>query len=157
MMFLLRLGQKLILPLSIIVCILLIGVLQLGFIFLILALLPSITAYFIDEDYEITNFRTIFACNLAATIPTLTPIFESGLKMKHYEVGSIIGNPHVWLFIYGGAAIGWAMIHFSSQVAYIFLDIQYKLRSSSLERAQERILEEWGESVKPQETKPVKK
>lgn len=155
-MFLLRLGQKIILPLFIIVCVLLIAMLQLGFIFLILALLPSITAYFIDEDYEITTFRTIFACNLAATIPTLTPIFISGLKMKHYEVGSVISNPNVWLFIYGGAAIGWVMIHFSSQVAHIFLDIQYKLRLSSLEKAQERILEEWGDSVKP-ETKPAKK
>ncbi len=155
-MFLLRIGQKLILPLLIVVCILLIVMLQLGFIFLILALLPSITAYFVDEDYDITTFRTIFACNLAATIPALTPIFVSGLKMKHYEVGSVIGNPNVWLFIYGGAAIGWVMIHFSSQIAYVFLDIQYKLRFASLEKAQERILEEWGDSVKP-ETKPVKK
>lgn len=147
-MFLLKIGQKLITPLMIIVCILLIALLQLGFIFLILALLPSITAYFIDDDYDLTTFRTIFACNLAATIPTLTPMFISGLKLKHYEIGSIIGNPNVWIFIYGGAAVGWVMIHFSSQVARIILDIQYKLRRTSLEKTQVKILDEWGDNVK---------
>ncbi len=147
-MFLLKIGQKLITPLMIIVCILLIALLQLGFIFLILALLPSITAYFIDDDYDLTTFRTIFACNLAATIPTLTPMFISGLKLKHYEIGSIIGNPNVWIFIYGGAVIGWVMIHFSSQVARVILDIQYKLRSTSLEKTQLKILDEWGDNVK---------
>ena len=152
-MFLLRFGQKLVTPLMIIVCILLIAMLQLGFIFLILALLPSITAYFVDEDYDITTFRTIFACNLAATLPTLTPIFISGLKFKHHEIGSIIGDPNVWAFIYGGAAVGWCMIHFSSQVARIILDIEYKIRAASLEKSQIKILEEWGDTVKPQQKK----
>lgn len=148
-MFLLRIGQKLIFPLMIIVCILLIGILQLGFIFLLIALLPSIAAYFVDDEYDLATFRTIFACNLAATLPTLTPIFASGLKLKHYDISSIIGNPNVWLFIYSGAAIGWCMIHFSSQAAHAFLEIQYKFRAASLEKAQARLLEEWGDSVRP--------
>ncbi|MEQ1789770.1 MAG: hypothetical protein ABL857_04940 [Rickettsiales bacterium] len=147
-MFLLRIGQKLIFPLMIIVCILLILLLQLGFIFLLIALLPSIAAYFVDEDSDLASFRTIFACNLAATLPILTPMFISGLKMKHYNVGSIIGNPSIWLFIYSGAAIGWVMIYFSKHVARAILDIQYKLRTASLERSQVRISEEWGDSIK---------
>ena len=155
-MFLLRIGQKFIFPLLIIVSLLLIGILQLGFIFLLIALLPSIAAYFVDEDSDLATFRTIFACNLAATLPTLTPIFASGLKLKHYDISSIIGNPNVWLFIYGGAAIGWCMIHFSSQVAYVFLEIQYKFRAASLEKAQTRLLEEWGDSIKPPEEKKGK-
>lgn len=156
-MFLLRIGQKLIMPLMVIVCILLIGILQLGFIFLLIAMLPSIAAYFVDEDYDLATFRTIFACNLAATLPTLTPIFISGLKLKHYDIGSIIGNPHVWLFIYSGAGIGWCMIHFGSQIAHVILEIQYKFRTASLEKAQARILEEWGDNVKQiPEKKPAK-
>ncbi len=147
-MFLIRIGQKLIVPLMIIVCILLIGLLQLGFIFLILALLPSITAYFIDEDYYRINFRTIFACNLAATIPTITPMFISGLKLKHFDIGAVIGNPQVWLFIYSGAAIGWCMIYISGHLARVFLDIQYKFRSAALEKSQAKLLEEWGDTIK---------
>lgn len=156
-MFLLRIGQKLIIPLMIIVCLILIVVLQLGFIFLLIALLPSIAAYFVDEDSELSTFRTVFACNLAATLPALAPIFASGLKLKHYDIGSIISNPNVWLFIYSGAGIGWCMIYFGSHVARIFLEIQYKFRVSSLERAQTRLLEEWGDQVRQlSEPKPAK-
>jgi hypothetical protein len=147
-MFLLKIGQKLIMPLMIIVSILLIILLQLGFIFLLIALLPSIAAYFVDDDSELTTFRTIFACNLAATLPTLTPIFVSGLKFKHYEIGSVIGDPKVWLFIYSGAGIGWCIIHFGSQVARAILEIQYKFRSAHLEKMQNKLLEEWGDTVK---------
>ena len=147
-MFLLRFGQKLITPLMILSCILLILVLKLGFIFLLIALLPSMAAYFVDEDSELTTFRTVFACNLAAIMPTITPIFISGLKFKNYDVSPIIGNPSIWLFIYSGAAIGWGIIHFGSQVARTILEVQYKFRAASLEKSQARLVEEWGDSVK---------
>lgn len=158
-MFLLRIGQKLIKPLMVIVCLLLIGVLKLGFIFLLIALLPSMAVYFVDTDYDRITFRTVFACNLAAIIPTITPIFEVGLKFKTYDVSSIIANPTVWFFIYGAAGIGWAMIYFGSTVARSILEIQYKLRTAYLEKSQERILEEWGEEVKnlPKEEPDKKK
>lgn len=157
-MFLIKIGQKLIFPLMILVCIMLIIMLQMGFILLLIALLPSIAAFFVDTDYERINFRTIFACNVAATIPTITPVFLSGLKFKHYDVTSIIVNPKVWLFIYSGAAVGWVMIHFGGQVAHAFLEIQYKFRNANLEKSQERLLEEWGDTIKPRiEEKMVKK
>lgn len=156
-MFLLRIGQKLITPLMIISCILLILVLKLGFIFLLIALLPSMAAYFVDEDSELTTFRTIFACNLAAVMPTVTPMFIAGLKFKNYDIGSIIGNPSTWLFIYVGAAIGWVLINFGSHVARTILEVQYKFRASSLEKSQARLVEEWGDSVKYlTETKVIK-
>ncbi len=147
-MFLIRIGQKLILPLMIIVVIMLIIMLQMGFVFLLLALLPSIAAYFVDTDGDRANFRTIFACNLAATIPSITPVFISGLKFKHYEVGGMIANPQIWLFIYGGALLGWGGIYFARHIARIVLEIQYRLRIIALERSQAKILEEWGDNVK---------
>ncbi len=147
-MFLLRIGQKFIPLLMILSGILLILVLKMGFIFLLIAILPSIAAYFVDDDPDLTTFRTIFACNLAAILPTITPVFIAGLKFKHYDIDSIIASPNVWLFIYGAAAIGWVMIHFGSHTARAFLEIQYKFRAASLEKSQVRLLEEWGDSIK---------
>jgi hypothetical protein len=116
-------------------------------------MLPSIAAYFVDKDADRITFRTIFACNLAATIPTLTPVFISGLKFKHYDITSTFARPDVWLFIYGGAAAGWCMIYFGSAVARAILEIQYKFRAASLEKAQERLLAEWGDSLQPKISK----
>jgi hypothetical protein len=147
-MFLLRIGQKLIIPLMVIVCMLLIAMLQFGFIFLVLALLPSIAAYCVDEDYERSTFRTIFACNLAATMPTLTPMFVSGLKFKYFEIGGTISDPKVWLFIYGGAGVGFGMIYFGRGIGRIILTLKHKFQISFLERSQEKLLEEWGEQVR---------
>ena len=49
------------------------------------------------------------------------------------------------------------MIHFGNQVAHAILDIQYKFRATALEKAQIRILEEWGDSIKPlPEKKPTR-
>lgn len=147
-MFLIRIGQKIIIPLMIIVCILLIAMLQFGFIFLIIALLPSIAAYCIDEEYDRSTFRTIFACNLAATIPIITPMFVSGLKFKYFEVAGTVGDPKVWLFVYSGAAIGWGMIYFGRGIGRIILTLKYKFKISFIERSQEKLLAEWGEQIR---------
>lgn len=141
-------AQKLILPLLIVVSLMLIVMLQFGFIFLMLAMLPSITIYFLDTDPHRATFRTVFACNLAATIPSLTPMFISGLKFKHYEVGTIIGDPRAWMLIYGGAAGGWVLIYLCRYLSRVGLTMQYELRASMQERLQERLLEEWGEPLK---------
>lgn len=147
-MFLLKIGQKLIVPLMVIVCMMLIAMLQFGFIFLVIALLPSIAAYCVDNDFERSTFRTIFACNLSATIPTLTPMFASGLKFKYFDVGGTIADPKVWAFIYGGAGVGFGMIYFGRGIGRIILTIKHKLQIGFLERSQEKLLEEWGDKVR---------
>jgi hypothetical protein len=146
--FIIRIGHKLVLPLLVIVCILLIAMLQFGFIFLVVALLPSIAAFFVDSGYERSAFRTIFACNLAAIMPTITPMFVSGLKFKHYEIGQTVSDPKVWLYIYSGAAIGWGMIYFGLGIGRVVLSIKHKFKVRMLEWAQEKLLEEWGEQVR---------
>lgn len=147
-MALLNTAQKLVPVLLIIVSLMLIVMLQFGFIFLLLALLPSIAAYFVDTDPSRPAFRTVFAANLAATLPSLTPMFKSGLKFKHYEVGGIIGDPKVWMLIYGSAAAGWCIIFICRQIARTMLAFQYEFRAASLERAQARLVDEWGTQVR---------
>lgn len=144
-MFLIRIGQKFVVPLMVIVCIMLVIMLQFGFIFLVVALLPSIAAYFVDDSHDRSAFRTIFACNLAATLPTLTPMFISGLKFKHFEIGETVSDPKVWLFVYSGAAIGWGMIYFGRGIGRVVLTLKHKLQLTMLERSQAKLLEEWGD------------
>ena len=147
-MFLIRIGQKIIVPLMVIVCIMLLIMLQFGLIFLVVALLPSIAAYFIDSSDDRSTFRTIFACNLAATLQTMAPMFASGLRFKHFEIGTTISDPKVWLLFYGGAAIGWGIIYFGRSVGRMVLTIKHKLQLSMLQHSQAKLLEEWGYTVR---------
>jgi hypothetical protein len=147
-MWLISIAQKAIPVLSIIVCILLIGMLQMGFVFLMIALLPAMAAYYVDTTRGRIMFRTVFACNLAAAIPTIKPVFVSGLKFKNFDITATMADPKVWLFIYTGAAAGWAMVYTFRFVAKLALEIQYEFRADSLERMQKRLVEEWGPDVR---------
>jgi hypothetical protein len=147
-MKIIRALQKLVPVLLVIVSIMLIIMLQFGFIFLMLALLPAGIVYFTDSDPHRNTFRTVFAVNLAATIPTLKPMFLSGLKFKHYDIDSTIADPKIWLFIYGAAIAGWCIIYVCRFVCRIVLSLQYEMSANHLARVQEKLLEEWGDPLR---------
>ena len=147
-MFLIRIGHKLIKPLLVIGCLLLISVLQLGFIILIIALLPSILMYHFDNSPERTNSKTIFACNLAGAIPFFIPIFVAGLKFKKHDILSVLENINLWIYSYGFAIGGLATILLSNQIAHFIVTIKHKLQITMLNYSQEKLLEEWGEPVR---------
>ncbi|MBY0408387.1 MAG: hypothetical protein K2Q01_11915, partial [Rickettsiales bacterium] len=45
--------------------------LQSGFLFLLLALMPSIMAYIVDSDPRKNSFKVVFAGNVSAALPTV--------------------------------------------------------------------------------------
>ncbi len=122
-------------------------VLQGGFIFLLLAMLPAIMAYFMDHAPDKSYFKTVLACNFAATIPTLVVIIKGVMQMKRADVGMIMSTPSVWLFVYGGAAAGWCLIYLCRLVARLFIVLSNEYKTAVLERMQKKLLEEWGQQL----------
>jgi hypothetical protein len=90
-------------PVVLIFCGVAIVILQFGFIFLMGALLPSLAAYYVDNTRGKHAFKTVFACNLAATLPSLTPMVHSLLNFQHYDALPLLLNANAWLFIYMGS------------------------------------------------------
>jgi hypothetical protein len=141
-------AHKLLMPVLMVVGAALVIMLQFGFIFLLLALLPTVVAYYIDRDDGKPTFKVVMACNIAATLPSLTPMLQSTLNMKHVEVAGIMGNPAVWLYVYGGAAAGWCLIYLCRFIARFIVTLQYEYNIASLERLQRYLVDEWGSKVK---------
>lgn len=139
--------SKAYIPLLLTIAGVLIIVLQFGFIFLLLALLPAIVAYFIDNHQGKPIFKTVLACNFTGTLPSLVPMFKSGLEFQYHDVTSTMMNPRVWLFVYGGAAAGWGLIYLCRFIAHFILIIVYEYKVLSLERFQKKLVEEWGQQV----------
>ena len=75
------------------VMMLLIFLMQFGFIFLMLAMLPSVVAWFIDRDPNKPAFRIVGACNLAATLPSLMPLIKAAMHMEHYDISAAHRRP----------------------------------------------------------------
>jgi len=139
---------KLMLPLLLIIGIALIVLLQFGFIFLLLAMLPSIVAFYIDHQPAKPAFKTVFSCNLAATLPSLVPMLAAGIKLRHYDTSAVLGNPGTWLIVYSGAAAGWCLIYLCRYVARFTVMLSYEYNIAVLESQQKRLIEEWGQQIK---------
>lgn len=140
-------GGKLAKPLLIIGGILLVLVLQFNFIFLLLALLPAVVAYYIDHEPGKPTFRVVFACNFSATLPFLMPMIGSGLMFKNNNIGDIISTPYVWLVVYTGAAVGWCLVYVCYALARFMIVLLYDYKISVLERFQKKLIDEWGAQI----------
>lgn len=136
-------------PLLVVLSVVMIVFLRMGFIFILLALLPSITAHYIDRAPGRPTFKTVFACNLAAMLPWLVPMLLAGVQLRRYDVYETMSNVKVWLAVYGGAAAGWCVIYLCSFMSRFFVAALYEHRAAALEKFQKKLLEEWGDEIAP--------
>lgn len=139
--------NKAYLPLFLVVCLGLILMLNIGFIFLLLALLPTIVAFFIDDDGKKTTFKVVGAGNIGAALPSLIPMFKDGLGIKRFDYSSMMSDPSTWLFIYMGAAAGWGLIYLTRYIARFVVTMSYEYNVTNLKKQQRRLLEEWGPEI----------
>lgn len=133
--------------LFLIFCLIGIVVLQIGFIFLILALMPTIVAFYTDTDRKRSIFKIVGSGNLAATLPTLIPMLKDAMRMKHYDIESVITDPMMWMFIYMGAAAGWAMIYICRFISRFVVTMTYEYNITNLKKQQKKLVDEWGEDI----------
>lgn len=152
-------------PLTIIlliICIpLLVVLLRTAAIFWALALLPSIVAYYVDRTATRYIFHTVYACNLAATLPALGRIIKNGISDP--EVQAVMGDGINWLMIYGAAGFGWLLVYSAPVFAKGLINVMHQRKISRLERTQKRIISEWGtqveqfhaEKLNPQQLLPI--
>lgn len=122
-------------------------VLQFGIIFLFLAMLPAGMTWFTDREKGKPIFKVVGACNLAATLPSLAPIVQATSHMKHYDVAPLLGDPVNWMYIYSGAAAGWGLVYLCRFVARFIVTLMQEFQITSLENAQTRLVDEWGQQI----------
>lgn len=122
------------------------GVLRTGFVFLIIALLPSIVAYFTDVTSERYNFKSIFFCNLAGVLPHLTRMIGSGTSNAVMQ--QIMGSAQNWLVIYSAALVGWLLVEICPVASQIFMQWLHQSQISRLRRLQHKIESEWGPEIR---------
>jgi len=120
-------------------------VFRLGFIFILLAMLPTVVAFYIDLSKSRFTFHTVFACNLAGVLQFVPQIVTSTASSG--SVSQIMGNTFNWLIVYSAAGIGWILVYAVPMAAQIFINNMHQRQISRLERMQDRILEEWGRDV----------
>jgi len=139
--------NKAFMPFFLVVCLGMIVLLKIGFIFLLLALMPTLVAYFTDTDPKKSTFKVVGAGNLGATLPTLIPMVRGSMSVRQYDYVSVIQDPSVWMFIYLGAAAGWGLIYLSRFIARSVVTMSYDYNINALKKQQRRLIEEWGPEI----------
>ncbi len=118
----------------IILSIFLITFMRTGFVFFILAILPSIVAYYLDRSAQRYTFHTVFACNLAGTLPFVGQIVKNGAAQAEIQI--VMGDTLNWLIIYAAAGFGWLLVYAAPAFAQGFINVLHENQISRLQRMQ---------------------
>jgi hypothetical protein len=147
--------ERITVVLLIILSLAMIIVLQLGFIFFLMSMLPTVVAYYVDSSRAQSTFHTVFACNLAGVLPFLERMLRND---GHGSSTALIMTDAVnWLIVYLSAGIGWLLVLSMPIAAEFFIRNLHKRQVSRLERVQRRIEHEWGEDIRQINIAPKRK
>ncbi len=141
--------SKLTLPFLLLIAVGMLVYLKLGFMFMIIAALPSFVAYFIDRLPGKPTFYTVFACNAAAAIHPIADLYSHGVAMSHERFADAMGNGNIWLFVYCGAAAGWGLVYACHFIAHFAVETYHEYQLFHLKQQQDWLLGEWGDDIKP--------
>jgi hypothetical protein len=129
----------------IIISLVMMGLLRTGFVFVIIGLLPSIVAYYMDVTAGRYSFKSIFACNLSGMLPYIGTLLEHGPSSAALQ--AIMGNAHTWIIIYGSAIMGWILVKICPMIAQFLIVGMSHTHASHIEHVQKKIEGEWGPEV----------
>lgn len=130
----------------IIIALIIIAVMRTGFIFILMAMLPTIIAYYLDTKRPRTKFHTVFACNFSGVFPFIIQLLKEGPNASGYTT-EVMSNMLNWLIIYGSAGFGYLLIGTTPLMAQMFISLVNKGQISRYESMQQRIIKEWGNEV----------
>lgn len=120
--------------------------LQVGFLFFLIGLIPTIVAFFIDQTEQRNIYKCVRACNLAGILPQLGGLL--GGKIGGTELLNAMRDPSAWAMVYGAAIIGWSLVWICKNVTYAYVMVSNQALIAYYQKTQDKLLQEWGEMIK---------
>jgi len=116
------------------------------FYVLFIGFLPGLVANFTDIRPGRFASKTIVAFNLAGIVQPLKTILVAGSPNQAAQ--NILVDPQNWLLVYGFAAFGWGIVFLLPHIALFYLEIRANYLIKKMQKHQDELLEEWGDSIK---------
>ncbi len=118
--------------------------------FILLAMLPSIVAGFLDRREGKYAAYAVGGFNLSGAIPYLFQLLDGTLPGMTGLL-ELISSPFPWLVILGASAIGWMIYYAIPLLVLRYQSIRDRQRIKYLRQRQVELAEEWGSEVAPEE------
>ncbi|MFO1241734.1 MAG: hypothetical protein U1E36_00805 [Rickettsiales bacterium] len=130
-----------------IVSIIVLGVIiKMTVIFFLLAMLPTIVAWYIDSAPRKPSCRIVMMCNLSGVIPFMANLINEGNKTP--QVLQMFSDFSAWFVIYASAGVGWLLVWGCPYLIELCIEITNSSRIAKLESVQKKLVEEWGPEIK---------
>ena len=125
--------------------------LRTGFIFVVIAMMPSIVAYYLDRAKRPYLFKTVFALNLSGTLPFIGRMVMEGPQSA---LQPILQTVDTWVVIYGAAMCGYLMVMIMPIITHVLFSRFHVGQVQRIEENLKSIESEWGEEVTKFSKKP---
>ena len=117
------------------------------FILLLLGMLPTLVAGVVDRRPERYTAYCVGGFNLCGVLPYLIDLWAGRDSMM--ALSPILSRPVNWLVMFGAAAVGWIVFHWTPQVMIRLAALRDRRAIASMKRRQEELVEEWGNELLP--------
>ena len=116
-----------------------------SFIVLACGMPPALVAALVDDRPGRHASCCVFAASLVGVVPVLASLWAGGNTVV--AAMRLMSDVYVWLGMYGAAAVGWMLIWLWPIIVEIVLAGVANQRIRSVRGFQERLVEEWSETV----------
>ena len=108
-------------------------------------MVPTLVALIVDRYRDGYTPMAVGMLNLAGLFPSLLGLWTGGHALG--TAGRILSDPYTWLFAYGAAAVGWALVLGLPKVIETALTFRNEAEIKRLENRQAALIAEWGPEV----------
>jgi hypothetical protein len=108
-------------------------------------LLPTFVAALVDRQRARYLARAVAATNLAGTVLPALELLRLGISLA--GVAHVLGDPVMWLVMYGAAGMGWLLHLAMPPLCRIVIDMRADQLQHRLEQRDAELVKEWGEEV----------
>jgi len=119
-----------------------ISALLISIVFITAGMLPTMISFFVVRRAGNRGSTCILLFNLAGLLPVLDRVWSAS-----GGASSVVSDIFAWYVIYMVAAVGVAIVWFSSHIANLFLTMFAGRRRTIMKTRQEELYKEWGSSI----------
>lgn len=112
----------------------------------LIGILPSFVAFYVDEDKRKRGAFTIMCLNLAAVIGFVVVLWDRGHSIANSI--ALLMEPLTLMIIYFAAFIGWLLTKFIPPVISEYTKISARRRIRVIEKEQKELVKNWGAEVR---------
>lgn len=112
---------------------------------LLLALVPTMLAWLVDDTPGQSLIRTVAPLNLASSLPFALKLWHEHNSLD--QVFAFMSSSTTWVALYGAATFGWMLYYLAPAVITTVVQRRIeRLRDGALDR-QKALKDEWGDDV----------